>query len=87
MDPATREDAIKIMAARVGLPPAKYKGFIDGTKILTLEEALPFWEKGTGFDSLYGSTKISDDFNVANQVYDSPQKVEAYISPALMKAL
>jgi len=60
-DPATKEDAIKIMAARVGLTADKYKGFIDGTNILTLEEALPFWEKAEGRASncVTGSVKPS----------------------------
>lgn len=86
-DPATREEAISIMAARVGIPAEEYKGFIAGTKILTLEEALPFMEKGEGFTSLYGSTKISDDFNVANKVYEKPEDIDSYIDASFMKAL
>ncbi|GAA5315505.1 MAG: ABC transporter substrate-binding protein [Candidatus Pelagadaptatus aseana] len=86
-DPATQEDAIKIMAARVGLEAEEYKGFIDGTKILTLEEALPFMEKAEGFKSLYGSSVISDKFNVDNKVYESSLDVDSYIDPSLMKAL
>jgi NitT/TauT family transport system substrate-binding protein len=83
-DPATRDDAVKIMAARVGLKPEEYKTFIDGTKILTLKEAKARFKKGKGFDSIYGSTKISDDFNVANKVYEKPEDVDAYIDPSLM---
>ncbi|MGW8229365.1 MAG: ABC transporter substrate-binding protein [Gammaproteobacteria bacterium] len=83
-DPKTRDDAVKIMAARVGLKPEEYKTFIDGTKILTLKEAKAFFKKGKGFDSIYGSTKISDDFNVANKVYEKPEDVGAYIDPSLM---
>ncbi len=86
-DPKTREDAIKIMASRVGIAPDEYKGFIEGTKILTLEEALPFTEKGKGFKSIYGSSKISDDFNVDNKVYADPQDIDAYIDMTLMKSL
>ena len=41
-DPATTDDAVKIMASRVGLDPAEYKSFINGTNILTLEEAMKF---------------------------------------------
>lgn len=86
-DPATREDAIKIMAARVGLSPAEYKTFIDGTRILTLEEAKQHFEKGEGFTSLYGSSRISDDFNVANQVYGAPEDVDSYIDPSLTEGM
>ena len=86
-DPKTSEDAISIMAARVGLEPDAYKGFIDGTKILTLEEAKAFLGKEEGFKSLYGSSKISDDFNVANEVYPEAQDIDSYIDTSLMLSL
>lgn len=86
-DPKTSEDAIKIMASRVGIAPKDYKEFLAGTKILTLEEALSFMKKGEGFTSLYGSSKISDDFNVANKVYEKAQDIDSYIDSSLMKAL
>lgn len=86
-DPATRDEAIEIMASRVGLEPAAYKTFVDGTKILTLEEAKQYMAKGEGFGSVYGSTQIADDFNVANKVYDEPQDVDSYIDPSLMEGL
>jgi NitT/TauT family transport system substrate-binding protein len=86
-DPKTYEDALKIMASRVGLAPEEYKDFISGTKILTLDEAKPFFTKGDGFSSLYGSSKISDDFNLANDVYKEAQDVDAYIDPSLTEAM
>lgn len=86
-DPKTRDDAVKIMAARVGLPPERYKQFIDGTNILTLEEAKKHFARGDGFTSVYGSSKISDDFNVANKVYEEAQDVDAYIDPSLTNEL
>ena len=86
-DPATSEEAISIMAARVGLPAEEYKGFIDGTKILTLDEAKAFLKKEDGFKSIYGSSKISDDFNVANEVYDDAQDIDTYIDTSIMMGL
>jgi NitT/TauT family transport system substrate-binding protein len=83
-DPKTVDDALKIMSARVGLTPAEYKPFLKGTNVLTREEANKLMVKGDGFKSIYGSTKISDDFNVANKVYDTPQKIDDYIDPSLM---
>jgi NitT/TauT family transport system substrate-binding protein len=86
-DPATFDDAVRIMASRVGVAPEEYKAFISGTKILTLEEAKGFFEKGDGFTSLYGSSKISDDFNVANDVYKEPQDIDSYIDPSITASL
>jgi NitT/TauT family transport system substrate-binding protein len=86
-DPKTYDDAVQIMAARVGIEPDEYKSFIDGTKILTLDEAKGFFNKGEGYTSLYGSSKISDDFNVANKVYDEAQDIDSYIDPSITGAL
>ncbi len=86
-DPATHEDAVNIMAARVGVPPAEYRTFLAGTRLLTLQEARAHFLKGGGFSSLYGSSQIADDFNIANKVYKRPQPVGAYIDPSLIGAL
>lgn len=86
-DPKTTDDAVKIMAARVGVPPAEYKPLLAGTKILSLADAKPFSAKAEGFKSIYGSTKISDDFNVANKVYEKPQDVDSYIDLSLSQSL
>lgn len=86
-DPKTRDDAIKIMASRVGLSADEYQGFVKGTRIMTLTEAKKAFEKGDGYKSLYGSSKISDDFNVANKVYDKPQDIDSYIDASLTDAL
>lgn len=86
-DPKTRDDAVKIMASRVGLSADEYQGFVKGTRIMTLAEAKKAFEKGDGYKSLYGSSKISDDFNVANKVYDKPQDIDSYIDASLTDAL
>lgn len=86
-DPKTRDDAIKIMAARVGIPAKEYEAFLEGTRILTLEQALPFMKKSEGFKSLYGSSVISDKFNIDNKVYDKAQNIDAYIDASLMESL
>lgn len=82
-NPKTREDAIKIMAARVNLKPSVYKTFVNGTKILTLKEAKKHIKKGKGLSSVYGSSQVSDDFNVANKVYKTPQNVDSYFDFSL----
>ncbi len=82
-DPKTRGDAIKIMASRVGLKPDEYKEFVSGTKILKLEEAKKYMTKVKGFKSVTGSSKISDDFNVANKVYKKPEDIGSYIDFSL----
>ncbi len=82
-DPATRDDAIKIMASRVGISAEEYSGFVEGTKILTLEEAKGFYDMTEGFKSLYGSSLISDKFNVDNEVYGTAEDVQSYIDGSI----
>jgi len=87
LDPKTHADAIRIMAARVGVSPEEYESFVSGTKILTLAEAKKFFAKGEGFGSLYGSSQIVDEFNRANGVYPDAQDVNAYIDASLTDAM
>ena len=87
LDPATAADAISIMAARVGLTPDQYAPLLEGTKLLTLEEAKGYFQQTEGFDSLVGSTRISDEFNRKYDVYREPQDLDAYIDASFTLGL
>jgi NitT/TauT family transport system substrate-binding protein len=82
-DPANLEDAAKIMSARVNLTPDQYKPLMKGTHIMDLAEAKKHWAKAEGLESVYGSSKIVDDFNVKNTVYKTAMAVDEYLNPAL----
>ena len=84
LDPATRDDALSIMAARVGLSPEEYAPLLDGTKLLRLEEAQALFGETNGFDSLLGSSRISDEFNRKYEVYRDPQDLDTYIDGSLV---
>jgi NitT/TauT family transport system substrate-binding protein len=86
-DPATQDEAIKIMGQRDGLSPEEFKPLLKGTRLLTLAENKKVFEKGPGLDSMYGSSKVSDDFNVKNDVYKEHQDVDGYIDPSLVNAV
>ena len=83
-NPKTMDDAVKIMANRVGLKPEVYKELMKGTKLLTLNEAKKVMQKGSGFGSVYGSSEIVDKFQVENKVYKSAQKIDKYIYPDII---
>jgi NitT/TauT family transport system substrate-binding protein len=86
-DPKTKKDAIKIMAAKVGVDASDYAKNIPGTHFLTLEEAKSAVKKGPGLDSIYGSLTVGDKFNLDNKVYKSSQKPESYVLPNLINDL
>jgi NitT/TauT family transport system substrate-binding protein len=79
------DEAAKIMSARVGLTAEQYKPLMKGTHIMALEEGSKHWVKSDGFESIYGSSKIVDDFNTKNGVYKKPgqTKIEDYFDPGL----
>ena len=79
------DDALAILAERVGVKPAEYEPLLAGTKILSSKEALKVWEKAEGLGSIYGSTKIVDDFNVKYKVYEKPADVDSYFDPSIFK--
>ncbi len=85
LDPANKDEVVKIMAARAGVPPEEYARFLPGTRFLSPEEAMARFEKKDGLDSLYGSGKVADEFNVANKVYPQPQPLAEYIDSSLSK--
>jgi NitT/TauT family transport system substrate-binding protein len=85
-DPATQDDAVKIMAARVELTPEEYKPLLQGTHLIDVAEGKKTFMKGPGLASLYGSSKIADGFNVDNDVYKKAQDINSYIDPSLTNA-
>ena len=77
------DEALEILSRRVGISPEEYEPFFAGTYILTLEEALKIWNPGEGLDSVYGSSVISDKFNVEQGVYEQPLDTFKYLDPSL----
>jgi NitT/TauT family transport system substrate-binding protein len=86
-DPKTQADAVKIMAARVGVPPEDYAKLLGGTKLLTLAEGKKVYVDAEGLGSLYGSSRNADAFNVKFDVYKEHQDVKSYIDPSITNAL
>jgi NitT/TauT family transport system substrate-binding protein len=84
-DPAHKDEAVKMMAGRAGVPADEYGKFLPGTRFLTPTEAMARFEKKDTLESLYGSGKVADEFNVANKVYAKSQNVADYIDASLSK--
>ncbi len=86
-DSKTRDEAVKIMAAKVGADPADYARNVPGTHFLTLKEAKAAFKKGPGLDSVYGSMETGNKFNLDNAVYKESQKPASYLAPGLTESL
>jgi NitT/TauT family transport system substrate-binding protein len=83
--PATRSEAIAIMASRVALSPDKYEKLMNGTRLLGGEENKSRFAPGKGFGSVQGSSEIVDRFNVANRVYKDSMPVAVFFDPSLVE--
>jgi NitT/TauT family transport system substrate-binding protein len=88
MDPATRDDAIKIMAAKVQQKPEDYAKNVPGTHFETLAEAKANYKGDAGAAiNLHDSMVLSDKFSLDNAVYKVSQKPEDYISSSITLGL
>ncbi|MBV1838080.1 ABC transporter substrate-binding protein [Acetobacter estunensis] len=85
-DPKTQPEALRIMAARTGISPDAYKRFLKGTHLLTIADDKTVFTKKDGLGSLYGSTAVSDSFNVRYGVYKTSQNVDSYIDPSFVES-
>lgn len=81
------DDVLKILSNRVKISPEEYEPFLKGTHILTLDEALKRWENAPGLGTVYGSSKVVDDFNLKFGVYEKTQDATKYLDPSLTKSL
>jgi NitT/TauT family transport system substrate-binding protein len=84
-DEKNLDEAAKIMAARVGLKPEEYKALMKGTFFLGKEGNLKAYTKGEGLDSIYGSSKVVDGFNMRFEVYKKPMAVDTYFDASLVQ--
>ncbi len=82
-DPANKAEALEIMSSRAGVTPNEYAYFMKGVKFLSLNEAKQVFAKGDGLQSIYGSSKLVDKFNVTNKVYEKAQNIDSYIDPSI----
>jgi NitT/TauT family transport system substrate-binding protein len=87
LDEKTREDAVKIMAAKVGADPVEYAKALPGCHYLTLAEAKKAYKKGAGLDSIYGAMTVGNKFNMDNKVYKVSQKPESYLTSSIVEAM
>ena len=80
-DSANRAEVLNIMSKRVGVSPAEYEPMLKGAFLLDLVGNKEAFKVGEGLDSIYGSTKIADQFNVDTKNYSSSQDEKSYIYP------
>jgi len=86
-DEENLDDVSKILSARVGIKPEEYEPLLKGTYILSLEEALERWKEAEGLGSVYGSTKMVNQFNLKFEVYKDSQDPAKFLDPSITKSI
>ncbi|MDD9911224.1 MAG: ABC transporter substrate-binding protein [Ahrensia sp.] len=88
-DPATKDEAMQIMGARVNLTPEQFEENLVGSDPLSLEDNVKHFRDAEGFESVYGSARHVDEFVRAQGLYSDPQDVSTYfdsnVIPDLLK--
>jgi len=84
-NPATHDEAVKIMAGKTQTPPEEYEKNLKGTHLLDLKENLEAYEKSDNLMSVYGSSRVANEFNVKHGVYKTPQDIASYLDSSLVK--
>jgi len=82
-DPKTQPDALRIMSKRVGLTPEAYKPLLAGTFLLDLAAAQKIYQPGAGLNSLQGSTRVANDFNLKYGVYKKAENINTYLDASI----
>jgi NitT/TauT family transport system substrate-binding protein len=85
MDPATHDEAIKIMAAKVNVPLEDYSKSMKGTHLLGEEENLKRLVKNDSLESIFGSLTVSNAFYIKYQVYKDSQDPKNYVTTRLVE--
>ncbi len=78
-EPENRAEGLRIMASRVGISAEEYAEFFEGTRMLSKAEAKERYVDAEGLQSIWGSTRVADAFNVKYRVYGDPQDISSYI--------
>jgi NitT/TauT family transport system substrate-binding protein len=86
-DPAHRAEAAAIMSRKAQMTPERYEKLMQGTQFLDLKANQERFHHSAGFDTVYGSSEIVDQFNVANRVYRESLKPDPYFDPSLVNEL
>ncbi len=86
-NPDNEEEVLAILSKRAGLTPSEYEEILEGTYILSLEEAQRCWHKRSSISSIYGSSNYVDRFNVKYAVYDKNQDVDSYYDASFLPKL
>jgi len=86
-DKKTHDEAVKILAGRIGAEakPADLEANLAGTKLLDRDENLKAMEKRDTLDSVHGSMKTADKFYVDSNNFSSSRYAENWVDDSLVK--
>jgi len=84
-DPSHRDEAARIMAARVGMEPARYAALMGGTFFLDAGGNLAGFAEGTDLASVRHASRTVDAFQVSHGVYKASAYADALFDSSLLE--
>lgn len=86
-DPATHDDAVRIMSTKVSVDAKDYGTFMKGTHFLDVKANKEVFTKSEDIKSIYGSTYNVNEFNVEFGVYGDKVDVDKTIYPDIINSI
>lgn len=86
-DPATHDDAVRIMSTKVSVDAKDYGTFMKGTYFLDVKANKEVFTKSDDIKSIYGSTYNVNEFNIEFNVYDKKVDVDKTIYPDIINSI
>lgn len=86
-NPATHDDAARIMAAKTSTPIDEFEKNLKGTALLNMSENMKRMKMTDNLDSVYGSMKVANDFYLKFGVYKESQPATKYVYPAFVEKM
>jgi NitT/TauT family transport system substrate-binding protein len=86
-DEKNRDDVLKIMSARAGIPPEEYAPIMKGTFFLDAAGNAEHFKPGDALTSVVFSNQVVDKFNIDNAVYKQSQEPTKYLDSRLVAEL
>ncbi|MBF0118284.1 MAG: ABC transporter substrate-binding protein [Desulfobacterales bacterium] len=86
-NPANKDEILKILSQRANMTPQEYDTILKGIFIMDIPANKRAYIKKDSLNSIFGSCKNANNFNVKYKIYKDYQDIDSYIYPDFINSL